>query len=149
MRARIFVLLAVLIVVVSAAAVPTVHSQSSEVEVRVAAQRLDDGRTEFALQERQADGAWGERRLPRSRFFPASATVDRWLASSALSVAGVEVRIATRLIADGRMEFALQERQADGEWGERRLPRSRFFPAGAAVGRWLASSALTVSASDP
>ena len=146
MSARIFVLLAVLIVVVSAAAVPTVHSQSSEVEVRVAAQRLDDGRTEFALQERQADGAWGERRLPRSRFFPASATVDRWLASSALSVAGVEVRIATRLVADGRMEFALQERQADGEWGERRLPRSRFFPAGAAVGRWLASSALTVRA---
>ena len=147
MSARIFVLLAVLIVVVSAAAVPTAHSQSSEVEVRVAAQRLDDGRTEFALQERQADGAWGERRLPRSRFFPASATVDRWLASSALSVAGVEVRIATRLVADGRMEFALQERQADGEWGERRLPRSRFFPAGAAVGRWLASSALTVRAS--
>ena len=146
MRTRTFLLLPAILLIAWGAVTATAHSQSSEVEVRVAAQRLDDGRTEFALQERQADGAWGERRLPRSRFFPASATVDRWLASSALSVAGVEVRIATRLVADGRMEFALQERQADGEWGERRLPRSRFFPAGAAVGRWLASSALTVRA---
>ena len=146
MSTRTFLLLPAILLIAWGAVTATAHSQSSEVEVRVAAQRLDDGRTEFALQERQADGAWGERRLPRSRFFPASATVDRWLASSPLTVAGVEVRIATRLVADGRMEFALQERQADGAWGERRLPRSRFFPAGAAVGRWLASSALTVRA---
>ena len=146
MSTRTFLLLPAILLIAWGTVTATAHSQSSEVEVRVAAQRLDDGRTEFALQERQADGAWGERRLPRSRFFPASATVDRWLASSPLTVAGVEVRIATRLVADGRMEFALQERQADGAWGERRLPRSRFFPAGAAVGRWLASSALTVRA---
>lgn len=30
-------------------------------------------------------------------------------------------------------------------WGERRLPRARFFPADARVGRWLASSPLTVA----
>ena len=122
--------------------------------MRVAAQRLADGRTEFALQERRADGEWGERRLPRARFFPAGTRVGRWLASSpqtvrapgaASGVPGVEVRVAARLLLSGRMEFALQERLADGEWGERQLPRARFFPAHPRVGRWLASTPLTVS----
>ena len=125
-----------------------------QVEVRIATQLVLDGRMEFALQERQADGEWGERRLPRSRFFPATPAVGRWLASSALTVSapgagsdavGVEVRLAAQRVADGRTEFALQERQADGAWGERQLPRSRFFPASATVGRWLASSPLTLS----
>ena len=56
----------------------------------------------------------------------------------------LEVRVATQLLADGRMEFALQERNADGSWAERRLPRARFFPASAQVGRWLSSSPLVV-----
>ncbi len=129
----------------------------SEVEVRVAAQRLADGRTEFALQQREADGLWAERRLPRARMFPASTSVGRWLGSSPLTIdlssgsmstaagaADIEVRVAAQLLADGRMEFALQERQSDGSWGERRLPRARFFPANPRVGRWLASSPLTV-----
>lgn len=129
---------------------------AGEVEVRVAAQRLADGRTEFALQERDSDGSWADRRLPSSRFFPANTSVGRWLGSSALTVepqpegmqtesatTSVEVRVAARLLADGRMEFALQER-VGGSWGERRLPSARFFPANARVGRWLASSALTV-----
>ena len=126
------------------------HAEVGGIEVRVAARRLDDGRTEFAIQERQAGGEWGERRLPRARFFPADASVDRWLASSPLVVSlpeseEIDVRVATQLLADGRMEFAIQERQADGEWGERRLPRARFFPADASVDRWLASSPLEVS----
>ena len=128
-----------------------------EVEVRVAAQRLADGRTEFALQERESDGSWAARRLPSARFFPADADVGRWLSSSPLTVeaqpdsmltataeAGVEVRVVAQLLADGRMEFALQERESDGLWGARRLPAARFFPANAGVGRWLSSSALTV-----
>ena len=140
------------------AATPAAHGADGEVEVRVAAQRLADGRTEFALQERQANGEWGERRLPRGRFFPAGTRVGRWLGSSPLTLelspdsmsaaagdSGLEVRVAAQLLADGRMEFALQERQADGSWGERRLPRGRFFPANPRVGRWLASSPLTVS----
>ena len=140
------------------AAAPSAHGADGEVEVRVAAQRLADGRTEFALQERRADGSWDERRLPRGRFFPADTRVGRWLGSSPLTIdtqpdgmtaatpdAGLEVRVAAQLLADGRMEFALQERQANGEWGERRLPRGRFFPADTRVGRWLGSSPLTVS----
>lgn len=55
-----------------------------------------------------------------------------------------EVRITARQLEDGRVEFALQPR-VDGEWGSRQLPRSRFFPADAQVGRWLNSSPLTVS----
>ena len=121
-----------------------------EIEVRVAARRLDDGRTEFAIQERQAGGVWGERRLPRARFFPPDASVGRWLASSPLTVSlpgvtDIEVRVATQLVADGRMEFAIQERRGGERWTERRLPRARFFPADAAVDRWLASSPLAVS----
>ena len=142
------------------AATPAAHGQQDELEVRVAAQRLADGRTEFALQERQANGSWGERRLPRARFFPASTRVGRWLGSSPLTIdvqpdgmqtaagdSGLEVRVAAQLLSDGRMEFALQEREPDGSWAERRLPRARFFPASPQVGRWLASSPLTVSLS--
>ena len=147
---------AVLLVVLLAAA-PAAHGADGEVEVRVAAQRLADGRTEFALQERGTDGTWEERRLPRGRFFPAGTRVGRWLGSSPLTLelspdsmsaaagdSGLEVRVAKQLLSDGRMEFALQERQADGSWGERRLPRGRFFPADTRVGRWLGSSPLTV-----
>ena len=135
---------------------------AAEVEVRVAAQRLADGRTEFALQEREADGSWAARRLPARRFFPAGARVGRWLSSSPLTVEvqsdsvltdaqipGVEVRVAAQRLADDRMEFALQEREADGSWGARRLPTRRMFPAGADVGRWLSSSALTVVVAEP
>ena len=147
---------AVLLALVLAAA-PAAHGQESAVEVRVAAQRLLDGRTEFALQERRADGTWGERRLPARRIFPASAAVGRWLSSSELTIEAqpdsmtaatsdpdLEARVAAQLLADGRMEFALQERRADGEWEERRLPTRRIFPANATVGRWLSSSSLTV-----
>ena len=152
-------LVALLLLALLGVPVAAAQGAGGEVEVRVAAQRLADGRTEFALQEREADGAWGDRVLPRSRFFPANADVGRWLSSSPLTVeaqsesmltatpdAGVEVRVVAQLLADGRMEFALQERESDGSWAERRLPSARFFPANADVGRWLSSSALTVSA---
>ena len=53
-------------------------TQPDESEVRISAQRLDNGRVEVGLQQRQADGAWGERLLPERRFFPASGFVNRW-----------------------------------------------------------------------
>ena len=55
-----------------------------------------------------------------------------------------EVRITARRLADGRTEFALQQR-VDGEWGERQLPASRYFPASVSHNRWLNSTSLTVS----
>ena len=36
-------------------------------EVRIAARRLDNGRIEFALDQRGAGGVWSERSLPRAR----------------------------------------------------------------------------------
>ncbi len=57
---------------------------------------------------------------------------------------GTEIRItAMRHESDGRIEFAVQERDGDG-WGERVLPRARFFPASGREGRWLNSSPIRV-----
>lgn len=57
---------------------------------------------------------------------------------------GTEIRItAMRHESDGRIEFAVQERDGDG-WGERVLPHARFFPASGREGRWLNSSPITV-----
>ena len=61
-------------------------TQSGESEVRISAQRLNDGRVEVGLQQRQADGAWGERLLPERRFFPASGFVNHWANSSPLTI---------------------------------------------------------------
>lgn len=60
-----------------------------EAEVRINARQLEDGRVEFALQQR-VDGEWGERQLPRSRYFPADAAVGRWLNSTPLTVTAAE-----------------------------------------------------------
>ena len=156
MRARLTVLaLAALGAVLGVTAI-TASGAGHETEVRITAQRLADGRTEFALQQREADDGWSERLLTRARLFPATATATagRWLSSTPLTVRargagddaeGAGVRITARRLADDRLEFALQEQAADGEWGERLLPRARFFPATATVGRWLSSTPLRVS----
>ena len=139
MRTRLAMLLTAVLLAVAGADPVSAQGTSGDgpaVEVRVAAQRLANGSTEFALQQRSAGAAWDERQLPRSRFFPATTAVGRWLASSPLTVSApgageAEVRVAARLLADGRMEFAAQQRGADGAWGERLLPRARFFSANA------------------
>ena len=59
---------------------------ADEVELRIIARKLLNGRVEFGLEERQDDGSWGGRQLPPRRFFPTDATVDRWLRSSVLTV---------------------------------------------------------------
>lgn len=58
-------------------------------EVRIAAQKLADGRVEVALQELSEDGSWGERQLPERRFLPADAPTGRWLTSSPLETAAL------------------------------------------------------------
>ena len=161
MGVRLTVLGAALFTLLSILA-PAAYAANGESEVRITAQRLADGHTEFALQQHRADGEWGERQLPRARFFPADIAAGRWLVSSVLTITvesdsmstgtadpGREVRIAAQRLPDGRIEFALQQRQADGEWGERQLPRARVFPADIAAGRWLVSSPLTVSTAEP
>ena len=87
MRRRLAAAVVVLLVATLGVAVVTAQSTSVDIEVRIAAQRLADGRTEFALQHREPGGEWSERLLPRARFFPASTAVGRWLVSTPLTVA--------------------------------------------------------------
>ena len=56
-------------------------SSGDDAEVRIRTRRLDDGRTEFALQQR-TDGEWGERVSSRLRFLSADPHEDVWLNSS-------------------------------------------------------------------
>ena len=135
------------------------QGQSASIDVRILAQRLEDGRTEFALQQREADDSWSERLYPRTRFFPATARVDRWLLTSGLLIGpessimsagsgaeSVEVRIAARLLDDDRIELALQVHQRDFGfgWSERLLPQVRLIAAEISTGRWYPSSSLTL-----
>ena len=55
------------------------------------------------------------------------------------------VRIVAQLLENGKIEFGLQQWQHDSTWGDRVFPRARLFPADTAVGRWLVSSAITLS----
>ena len=130
-------------------ATSTAGAQASEAEVRIAAQRLDGGQLEFALQQRSGD-SWGEHRRPDQNLFPASATPGVWLDSPALAIDGVgQVRISARLGDDGRVEFTLQQHQADSAWGGRLLPQQRFFPADTAAGVWLVTTPLAISTPVP
>ena len=110
--------------------------QIEAVSGRIVARRLVDGRTEFGFQPEGND-----RILPRPRLFPVNAEVGRWLHSGSVSIDGREIgRINARLLADGRIEFALLPID-----GERILPKSRLFPADANVDRWLRSSVIYVT----
>ncbi|WP_419918913.1 hypothetical protein [Candidatus Poriferisocius sp.] len=113
-------------------------------QVRIVARKLAGGRIEFALQPAQPGGTWGNRLLPQTRYFPPDARIDRWLVSSPLSVETATVRIVARKLGSGRIEFALQPADADGSWGDRLLPRTRYFPPDARIDRWLVSSPLEV-----
>ena len=56
--------------------------------------------------------------------------------------AEVAVRVVTRQLDDGRVEFALEQND------ERIYPRRRMFPADAEHSRWLKSSSVTLQATD-
>ena len=119
-------------------------------DVRIVARNVAAGRVEFGLQQQGTDGSWGERLLPKTRYLPAGAPLDRWLHSSPLDQAPGDVRIVARRVAGDRIEFGLQRRGTDGSWGERLLPSARYFRPGAPLDRWLHSSSLTLTAdTDP
>ena len=121
-------------------ATPAGAQSDDEATGRIVARLLDDGRIEFGWQP-----ASGARVLPRARYFPADATVDRWLNSSPVEVDGAEIgRINARLLSDGRIEFAFTPTD-----GERIAPQARYFPANARVGRWLRSTEIAISPPAP
>lgn len=56
-----------------------------------------------------------------------------------------EVRVAARHVDFNALEFAIQLRDADGEWQDRILPRRRFIAASVEAGRWLHSTPTSVA----
>ena len=135
---------ALVLVAVSLGATSAQTQSNDAREVRIAAQRLANGRTEFALQLRATGAEWGDRLLPTSRFLDAAARTERWYTSSPLAVGGLTLRIAAQPLSNGRIEFAVQQRVSDAEWSERLLPTSRFMPVNAAAGHWLHSSPVAL-----
>ncbi len=116
-------------------AAPASAQNDDETAGRIVARLLNDGRVEFGWQP-----AGGERVLPRQRYFPADARVDRWLRSGPIVVGGAAIgRINARLLDNGRIEFAFTPTD-----GERITPRSRYFPTDARVSRWLRSTEIAI-----
>lgn len=74
-----------LLAVIGVVAGAVYAASSGEAEVRVAAVRHDDGSVEIAVQQRDAEGDWGDRQFPTARFLPAGVTGE-WRTSSPVSV---------------------------------------------------------------
>lgn len=55
---------------------------STTTEVRIGARRLDDGRVEVGLQQRQDDQSWGEGELPPARFLLSDSEPGKWYFST-------------------------------------------------------------------
>ena len=80
----------------------------------------------------------------------AIATSLGWAASGG----STDVRLAARVLDDGRVEIALQQRPApEGSdapaWGELQQPTSRFLAADAERNRWYYSSDLSLEVGEP
>ena len=90
---------AALVVLVGALGLALAQSGGAA-EVRINAQRLEDGRTAFALQQR-IDGEWGERIEPRVNKMPADPGHGRWLNSSPVTI---ETQAATSSDGDSADE---------------------------------------------
>lgn len=82
-----------------------VYAAGGDSEVRISAFRHDDGRVEVGLQQRGADGGWGERTLPEARFLRPDQT-GRWLNSSPIAVKVADAMTGeTKPLADAPAEL--------------------------------------------
>ena len=137
-------LLAAALVAVWAAEVAPAEAQSDDEETisgQIVARRLAGEQPEFGWLSANSSTPV----LPRARYFPSDARIDRWLRSSPIQVNGVEIgRINARLKADGRIEFAFTSVR-----GQRIQPPARYFPAVPGHGRWLPSTEITFSVQQP
>ncbi|MCY3734215.1 MAG: hypothetical protein OXG42_08035 [Chloroflexi bacterium] len=124
------------------------QTQTVETEVRINARQLDDGRVEFALQQRDGD-EWSERILPRGRVLPADVGHDRWLSSTPVTLS-VDIEAA-----DGAVTAPATESsgEADGPlavdaipWETEELPEWGSFQNVEANGwmYWRTSTELIV-----
>lgn len=81
----------------------------SDAEVRVGAMRHEDGRVEIAVQQRDADGSWGELQRPSARFLPADVTGE-WRLSSP-----VGLTITDAMSTDGMADDSMADAETSGE----------------------------------
>ena len=70
MRAWLAASTAVVALALCGIAAPAAHGADGDIDVRITAQRLADGRTEFALQQRQQGGEWGGPATPTPAILP-------------------------------------------------------------------------------
>ena len=85
---------------------------------------------------------------PPSTGDPSETATDTSTTGTAPEAATDTVRLVARLLENGKIEFGLQQRLHTEAWSDRLFPRARLFPADTAVGRWLVSSAITLSVSE-
>lgn len=87
---------------------------SGEVEVRVNARQLEDGRVEVGIQYRDG-GSWSERQLPDARFLSADAEPGRWRASSATTITTTPATSADAAITEEQELFCLVTHEGPGD----------------------------------
>ncbi len=75
-----------LIAAVAGAVIAASSSGSGGNEVRIIARHTDDGRTEVAMQVRDADQTWGDPVRPLQRFLAADSEAGRWRSSSPIHI---------------------------------------------------------------
>jgi len=75
---------------------------ATEINVRVAARSLDDGRVEVAVQPPRDDG-WSDLLAPKRRFLRADAEVDMWFFSSPVALPAAEMPIVC-MVTHGRAD---------------------------------------------
>ena len=63
---------------------------AGDVEVRIVARKLANGRTETGLQQHRSDDSWSDRQLPEARYVPTTAEVGQWLASSPITLTAAQ-----------------------------------------------------------
>lgn len=172
-QSGLFALIAALAVIASIIAVDTAIAGEAlgfaGTDLRINARQMEDGRVQFALQQRVSGenqrgftlvyDKWRDREIPNRSRFPAGEERTAWLYSSPVAISvnrnmpwnwlgapEFDARIAARRLDDGRIEFGLQVRNfAQLDWSKVHLPESRFMPASLGHSRWLNSSSLTLS----
>ena len=70
-------------------------TQTGETDVRITAERLEDGRVELGLQQLSGDGAWSETQRPENRFLAPDAEVGAELQTDPITIE-VDVEVETR-----------------------------------------------------
>jgi len=70
----------------------TAHPESTETTVRISAFKAETGAVRVALQQQDANGAWGERRHPQLNTVQPEATTGFWLSSSPLQIGPTAVQ---------------------------------------------------------